>query len=336
MIRTYALYDILDLYGITTKLQKEALENLMRQAAIISPNQSWQDKFPIRQFYPELVKDILEFVLLIQTHFTIRTGYQERWEIKPAAWMLKNQEANFSYLRTLGFIDSVKPTTTSTDAICILGTTLERITNRLNYANLAVTDGIQADKLILLAGERVATLGVDGTKEQLTNIANNYHISDLIKLTETHLIQEAYNNSLLSNNKIPSYVIDTPAGDLPRPTTQTTILELIEWPKQHEDINDILFVSNQPYVKYQEAIIKEVLQSRNISINVEVIGSGIEFSNADLQPCIEALGSYIWAQTPIILFKLDKKIDDPQLLPAFVELYKKQPLFYQNLSSIFH
>ena len=128
---------------------------------------------------------------------------------------------------------------------------------------------------------------------------------------------------------MPTYVIDTPAGVLPRPTTQTTIIELVKWLKQHEEIKTITFVSNQPYVKYQEAVIREVIKNLNAEIEIEVVGSACSDENA--QPIIEALGSYIFAVTPEILIKFGGKITDPALIESFKALYAKQPLIYQNL-----
>ena len=103
---------------------------------------------------------------------------------------------------------------------------------------------------------------------------------------------------------MPTYVIDTPAGDLPRPTTQTTILELIKWLKHYDEIKNIIFVSNQPFVKYQESIISSVFKIHDASINVEVVGPEVLFTEREVQPIIEALGSYIWVQTPTALLKL--------------------------------
>lgn len=331
--KPYSLYNYLDYYGFSSNQQKAALEKLMRQASIISPHESFQDKFPPRGNHKELINDILEFVKLTQAHFTIRTGSQERWQVKPTPWMEKNKEKNFQYLESLGFIKVIKPDEMTADALCILGSTMQSMKNRIKYAELLFENGLKTENIILLAGERTVKVEVDGTKEELESIASNYHISNLGKLTETHLIREAYKNSLLSN-KVPVYVIDTPARDLPRPTTQTTIVELIIWLKQHNDIKNIIFVSNQPNVKYQEAVIKEVFRNSDVQISFEVVGDSY-YDKENLYPIIEALGSYIWAQTPSVLLKLDTIIYDPKIITSFKELFAKQPLVYQNLESLF-
>jgi hypothetical protein len=333
VVKSFSFYDCLDYYGFSSDQQKAALEKLMRQASIILPNESFQDKFPIRNNYEELINDILEFVKLTQAHFTIRTGSQERWEVKPSNWMEKNKEESFQYLTTLGFTETIEPKEKSADAIGILGSTMKSMKNRIKYTELLFANGLKTKNIILIAGERIVKAEIDGTDEELKSIANNYHISDLSKLTETHLIKEIYSNSLLGN-KAPVYVIDTPARDLSRPTTQTTILELISWLKQYDNIKDIIFVSNQPNVKYQEAVITEVFRNNDVKISFEVVGDSY-YDKENLYPIIEALGSYIWAQTPAVLLKLDTTIDDPKIIASIKELYAKQPLVYQNLENLF-
>jgi hypothetical protein len=117
MTKHYSLYNILDYYGFSTIEQKQALESLMRQASILAPSESIQDKFPNRLEYNDLVKDILEFVKLTQQYFTVRSGYQERWEVNPQEWMLKNQEEIFHNLKTLGMVESINPVKKIQDAL---------------------------------------------------------------------------------------------------------------------------------------------------------------------------------------------------------------------------
>ena len=328
MTKIYSLYNTLNDYGFSTKEQKAILENLMQQASILAPGESIQAKFPNKYNYDDLVVDILEFVKLTQKYFTIRSGNQERWEIKPHEWMMKNKAENFKLLKILGMTLSVGPKFQNVDALCILGGKMSNMQGRIDYVALLLEKGLKANNLILLSGERYVTVKIDGTQEELNKIAASYQLADSSKLTETHLIQKAYEESTL-HNKIPTYVIDTPARDLPRPTTQTTILELIEWLKRHEEIKTITFVSNQPYVKYQEAVIKEAMRNFDTPINIEVVGAA--YNNDNVQPIIEALGSFIFAVTPDVLIKSGEKIKDPELINSFRELYAKQPLIYKNL-----
>lgn len=82
-------------------------------------------------------------------------------------------------------------------------------------------------------------------------------------------------------------------------------------------------------MKYQEAVIKEAMRNFDTPINIEVVGAA--YNNDNVQPIIEALGSFIFAVTPDVLIKSGEKIKDPELINSFRELYEKQPLIYKNL-----
>ena len=305
----YNLYSELDCYEFTSKEQKDALEHLMHEASILAKNETFEDKFPARDNFDDLAKDIVEFAYLSQKHFTIRTGTQERWEVQPHAWMINNKEQNLKILATLDMVQEVMPKMPSSDAICILGATLKRMEERLNYASSVVIKGFDTKNIILLAGERYATINVDGTQDELAEVAKTYNLIDHTKVIETHLAREAYKKSAFYNDlpvEFNIHVIDTPRGDLPRPTTQTTILELLDFLKEHDDIKSITFVSNQPYVKYQQAVIKNIISSASSDIKFEVVGSAASTSN--LQPIIESLGSYIWAKLLRYYLNMEQKL----------------------------
>jgi hypothetical protein len=195
-----------------------------------------------------------------------------------------------------------------------------------------IDKGLKADNLILLAGERYVKTGLDGSEEELNNIALKYNLTNFTQVTETHLIETAYEESSLYH-KLPTYIIDTPKGDLPRPTTHTTIIELNKWMKQHEDIKNIIFISNQPYVKYQKAIITWILKTEGSPLDIEVVGAASNKTEA--HALIKELGSFIFAATPNILMESGEKVEDLKLLEDFKELYATQPLIYQNLEYIF-
>jgi hypothetical protein len=327
----YSLYDALDYYGFSTEEQKMALESLMQQASILGSTESIHDKFPSRENYDRFVEDIIEFVEQTQQHFVIRTGNQERWEVKPHEWMEHHQSENSKLLGSLGMLSEIKPVQSSVDSICVLGGAMQRMKVRMDYAASLINSGFIANNLILLAGERYVTIGVDGTGEELNEIAASYKLGGANQLTETNLIEEVHKKSRL-HGALTTYIIDTPKRDLPRPTTQTTIQELISWLKDHHDIKSITFVSNQPYVKYQNAVINEVMRNAQAAINFEVVGSA--YTESNLQPTFEALGSFIFAATPEVLIKLGGKINSPALIAPIERLYKAHPLVYSNLQSI--
>ena len=254
----YSLYHALDYYEFSQQEQKDSLKNLLKQASIIPPNKSFADIFPSNRTKAQITKDILHFVKTTQEKFVIRNGKQERWEVSAPEWMKRNQQNIYNDLKILGFSEPVKPKMNDVDAICILGATRKVMVDRIEYAKSLINSGLKTNTIILLAGERYVTEKIDGSEQELSNIAKKFDIQDWRKLTETHLIEDLYDTSELQKRKLAKYVIDTPAGELPRPTTQSTLIELAAWLKDHKNIRKIVFISNQPHVKYQNAIITSV------------------------------------------------------------------------------
>jgi hypothetical protein len=321
----YSFNDALDYYGFTSE-QKQALQSLFQQASITS--------FPKRLNKEEVVSDIISMLQETQKKFVARSGTQERWETKRLEWVNKNKSQILSDLKILGFVNNIVPKQKSTDAFCILGATAQRMADRIEYANFLVKSGLSTKAIILLAGERYVTKGVDGSENNLSQMAKELGLEDYTKLTETHLIQDEFKKSPLHNKAMTVHVIDTPRGDLPRPTTQTTILKLIEWLKNHQEIQNIIFVSNQPHVEYQKAIIDLIFKEQYVNINYEVVGSAVNNHN-DLQPIIEGLGSYLWAATPAVLSKMNIQIKDEKIKESLKDLYSKNPLIYKSLPASF-
>ncbi len=328
---TYALSHILDEYGFVDVEQKQSLQDLFKQASIIPPDKSWEDIFPKRAAQDELLLDLVKIIEETQEKFTIRSGTQERWEVQPLEWMQRNEERLLHNLKVLGFVEAVSPKVKKVDAICILGARKKIMAERIKYVEfLQKTDSLQAKAIILLAGERYVTEGVDGTEEELSHIAKIFKLDDWRKLTETHLIQYLYNRSELYKSSLPVYVIDTPARELPRPTTQTTILELISWLQNHDGIQSILFISNQPYVKYQGIIISLTFKEKRNDIVYEIVGPSVA-QPSNIPSIIEGLGSYIWAASPTVLARLNVDLINPGIKAALKKLYLKHPLIYHSL-----
>ena len=331
--KSYSLYKVLDDYGYGTDSQKQALDYLLAEAGILAEGQSFQERFPDRDNCTDFQRDMLEFIHLTQERFTIRKGTQERWEIKASEWMEKDKAQNIKAIKALGFVEEVLPTADETDMICILGGTLTSMKSRLAYAEKLIDQGnLKAKYLVLLAGERKVTTQVDGGEVDLLRIAKKHGVDGLAQLTETHLMKEAYGTSTLEG-KLETHLIDTPAGTLPRPTTETSIGELINWLDKHGDVKRVVFVSSQPYVQYQRAVIGAVLKQRNCVVEFQVIGPQ-EKKDLTILALVGALGSQLWAKTPIILRDRGEKITDAKLVARFKALYAKQAIIYKNIEPL--
>ena len=310
----------------------------MKQSGIQDTDQLLDQKISNQS---TLAKTLLDFVRLTQDHFTIRSGTQERWDVKTLDWMKDSaqQPDILKALQTLGLMDTVVPQFKQRDAICILGASKSAMFSRLAYAgDLFIQNRLPTHWLILLAGERYVTpdkngIFIDGEEKELLALSKKLN-KRLDQLTETDLIVSAYKASKFYNTTLQAVTIDTPRRDLPRPTTETTVRELCLWLKNHPQIQSITFVSNQPHVKYQHAIIAEVFKSENLPITFEVIGtytpSIVPNPEDQIKYVVGALGSQIWAATPGVLETLKIDLSDP-LLQQYTEMYKKQPLIYKNL-----
>jgi hypothetical protein len=330
---SFALWDILDHYGYEKPDQKKALGYLLREAGVLSQDQSFQDRFPQRKDKNKVLQDIINFVQLTQKYFLLRSGTQERWQVKPTEWMQMQKPETLDALKELGVVEAIPPNNANPDVICVLGATLKTMVVRMTYvADLYNTQHITTKQLVLLAGQRKATIGADGTEAELSQIAQKQGLANLDQLTETHLIQSAYQASTLYN-KLPTHVIDTSAGNLPRPTTETTTLEFIQWLKQHPDVKSVVFISNQPFVSYQKAVIAEVFKSANFVIPFEVIGSAAT-EPFNIQKLVESIGSTIWAKTPQVLHEMSFKINEGKSMNELKELYRNNPLIYQNVGKL--
>ena len=333
-----SLWDVLDYYGFSKPQQKQSLEFIMKKAGIIKPTETFMTVFPKRDNTSLLFQDVLHFVELTQKYFTIRTGNQERWEVQPTAWMTENIDESASALKNLKLTDSISPTNSNPDLIAIFGAAMGAMKSRFNYIDkLYKSNTIKVNFLALLTGERKASIGIDGSEQELTEIAKK-HNTTIDKLIETTLMLEAYHGSTISS-KLPTenhlILIDIPMKNHLRPTTETTVQGLCNWLKKHEDIHSIVFISSQPHVKYQEAIVKEVFKQQGLQVKFEVVGYKTGAINAKtIQRLIGALGTQIWAQTPELISQAKIYTNDESLKAKFVKLYETQPLIYSNVKSL--
>jgi 3-dehydroquinate dehydratase len=323
----YNLNATLDYYGYDGGDQKRALKDLFQKSSMDINERTFSQSAKEQQ----LLENILKMVQEVQNKLIVRKGTQERWDVKSADWMEQDKDSTLQDLKKLGVVNAISPRSQKVDAVCILGATKVRMEDRIRYLESLMQSGLQFKSLILLTGERYVTKDIDAAEQELAAIAEKFQVENWQALTEKHLMQDLYDRSNLAS--FPAHVIDTPRGDLPRATTYTTVMDLIGWLKEHPEIKNIIFISNQPYVKYQYAIIDAIFREQKSAVSFEVVGSAANTDN--LQPIIEALGSYIWAYTPTVLLEMHLKIDDPEIKRLFKELYKKHPLIYSQDFAVF-
>jgi hypothetical protein len=272
----------------------------------------------------DFVEAIKNFVKESQSKFVRREGGKERWEVESSKIMSSTELEEAC--NTLNVFSEISPVGASFN-IGILGALNSTMKKRIDYAQT-----LKASTVILISGERYAVIDKDGSINELTRIANEQGVQ-VSQVTETHLLKDLYRHSKIPDTKPVLHVIDTPKESLPRPTTETTLMDVAKLLKNHPEITNITFVSNQPYVLYQKEIITAVLKHEGVIIPFDVVGPEAS-KNIKAQDMIGSVGSYIWAMTPRVLEFVDfSKVSDKtkQELLAF---YEKNPILLSKLKTM--
>lgn len=251
-----------------------------------------------------LLHNIVQLVDETQKKWVRRVHGADRWNMVKKTYM--NPGALLGDLKKLGFVQASVPASKNSDCLCILGSTGPSMSARIRYANHLLTRGHCTKHIVLLAGER--PLNPNELSEKSLVDLGKHRGKGIHDLTESDLIHYLYQQSALSKKGIPATLIDTPRGDLPRPTTQTTSIQLIAWLKKNPQIRDVIFVSAQPHVAYQKSCIDMAFRLYNkCDVACTVVGNKNSNSGNDQETCdsgLQALGSYIWAKTPQILSQI--------------------------------
>ncbi len=181
---------------------------------------------------------------------------KERWEFE------KRDEDKKDLLlpifRELGMIDTVDASNTMYDYALVYGATYGSVVARIDHLVSQYKRGVRFNQVVLLTGQR--RLGSYAADKELPYP------------TETEMMLALWKTMPMpaTLRSVPLVLVDAPEqernGRLVRPTTQDT---LVEWLKTNPAPGTCLFVSNQPFSGYQEAVAKSVLPS---SFTIETIG----------------------------------------------------------------
>lgn len=332
---------ILDLYGFSDVKKRKAMNALLKETGIMMAFENQEHGIFTKK--DQAQNDVRNIALLVketQEKWVKRLPGLDRSHVKDGKKFSKSAEKRVLIcLKTLGFVDQVRPTQKKTDVICILGARGPTMLQRIQYGGKLVGSRVKTQHIVLLAGERYAELALDGSEDELKAVAKKEGLGHWNQLTETHLIRNLYHSSKLSQKNIPTTIIDTPRGDLPRPTTQTTMVAFMDFLKQNPHIDRVVFVSSQPYVAYQKAVIDSIFLANSTKLSYEVVGGGVSPTHA-VEKILAELGSFLWAQGPGTISRISdfKKLPQPaneqeSVKKTLQNVYGHNPLLYQALPS---
>lgn len=185
---------------------------------------------------------------------------KERWCFQP------REEYRLAYLfpffQKLGCIDAIEAKEKEYDYALLLGGYYTRLNARFAHLCKELEAGVRVKQLVFLTGERFLD---PATELPIYPLSKKATEKDLM----LHFLK-AY--PLLE--KIPLTLIDTPGSSSPqgwqRPTTKDTLLK---WLESAPLPGKCLFISSQPFIKYQESVIYSTLPK---AFSFEVVGSYAE------------------------------------------------------------
>jgi hypothetical protein len=207
----------------------------------------------------------------------------ERWDVhdtideKTKAYVL-------NLFDELGFFCAVQPKQKAYDYVVILGATLGRMRTRLGTLKLLWEQGVRAKRVVFLTGARPLE-AFEGPelladfKQTILPIKEGWLLPSEFPKTEAAGLMALWDQAQLPQDLrgTPLDFIDTPLqvwpdGKLERPNTGDTLLA---WLAQKPTPGSCLFITNQPYVGYQEAMVRRFVP-KDFTIETVSLSTGKE------------------------------------------------------------
>lgn len=221
------------------------------------PTQLLRDIFKITEI--ENV-DNLEYATKQANFRWIRPKGLERWDI----YSILNdfQRSKLTKLIKNSTLAKVKmPTKRHYYAVVILGATTTRVSTRMEFLLKLAKHGVTWDKVFLLGSTRDLNTGPEPDQK----------MADFLKQRGDPQTEMAMMEYLWTQFNKPKFcqkiaAVSIQAGQRNDSTRANTEDILVKLAQELKDINDknILFISNNPYICYQDAVVKRILKPYNI------------------------------------------------------------------------
>ena len=176
----------------------------------------------------------------------LRQNGKERWETSDK---FQNEKSElFPIFESLEMISEVKPKKKHYDHVIFLGCSVHRTIKRINFLIKEWEEGLRFDSLVFLLSDRTLDKKVESI--------------DIIETAETEYeatvkIYESIKLPVGFESKAKIVFINTKSKPgQKRPTTKDTIED---WLNTSPTPGNCLFISNQPFVTYQDTVARKIL-----------------------------------------------------------------------------
>jgi hypothetical protein len=232
--------------------------------------------------------------------YWLRPKGKEIWQVPEKK--LKHKKQILRCLVKLGCFKRVMPSKANYDCVVIFGGLFERMIQRFVYAwKLLQRQKIGAKQLVFLVGDRY----LEPTLENYAVFQNNMRkyqgsiFDKKVRTVATPLTENDFPHYILSHLKdlgnmkrMQKVIVQTPAGSFGRPQTSHTIAEWLE--KYEQKPRKCLFVSSNPYMGYQDAVVRRVIAQKKREMMVETVGPADQ--EATITACLDAIARWLYEE----------------------------------------
>lgn len=189
-------------------------------------------------------------------------------------------------LRQAGVLSEARPTLKHYDHVLLLGSKEPMVETRMHTIKQLWDEGIRFDKIHLLGNERP----LDESHEPIATMVdlNGKSLSNETEMLKAHYynMRDDWPEDL---KQVPTYAVYSYDRDERHANTKDTI---DTWLSMHPepDHGNVLVISNQPYVGYQNEAVCSVLPP---SFNIDTVGAPVDDRNINVTLAMDALARQI-------------------------------------------
>ena len=156
------------------------------------------------------------------------------------------------------------------DAVVVYGATTSRVKARIGFLVHLYNKGITWDKIYLLGSTRDLKIGNESDQEMAKVLEKKG-----IAATEMTMMDHLWQQTKMPEQLRAISVVSIQSGECPDGTRANTEDTLVDMLKDSGDVKEksFLFISNNPYICYQDAVAKRVLGEYGVV--VETVGEAM-------------------------------------------------------------